>query len=159
MTEILYGWLEQNYPPIDGVQRIGGYPPPGGLERIYLMLVSKEFLPPRNLITIEELKSVAQTVFDDIYWEFFENAGVEKNVITFDSEKTMESGLNRDYNYSSSYDNHYIQLIPPFFYPSMEIGLGWRGTSRLHPRQREKYFSFVNALYDRFLQNSKNVIL
>jgi hypothetical protein len=155
MTNILYSWLKEEYPPLNGHDRLYGYPPPEGLERIALNLISREFFPSKVRMTVEEIKEIASKVFDDISWEYFEKAGVVNNVILFDSQLTYNSGLNKDLDYIRKYDNHAIEIFTPFSHPMLEISLGWRGTSRLHPRQREKYFDFVNKLYGKYILNAR----
>ena len=154
MANQLYQQLLEKYPRINDFDRVSGYPPPNGLERISLILKSEEFAKARKeLITIPEIKDIAEKVFDDVAWKFYEIEGTLQNAIVFDSSKPPVTRNSRQY--AQKYDNHLIQILSPFYYPSIELSLGWRGNSQLHSKQREKYFSFINSMYDKFLENAK----
>ena len=156
MSDTLYKMFCEKYPPIGlwKTSRITLYPSYGGgtwIERIHLNLLEKiflEFLEKRKpLIKSDDIGKLAKKIFDDINYDFYTHRE-EGNVIFFRPE-----GIDK---YSQNYAGHYIAVHEPLIIPKILISTGNRGAIGLHNKQREKYFQFVDELYDIFLKNAKS---
>ena len=152
MSDKLYKTLCETFPPIGSCKapRITLYPPDSGgtwIERIYLNLIEKEFLKiEQPIVKSKEIKELAGRIFEDIEFNFFKHQE-EGNVISF-----IPDGID---SYSQNYIGHYISVRDPLRYPIITISTGNRGSIRLYPRQRKKYFQFVKELYGLFLGKIK----
>lgn len=149
MTVELVKMFEDRFPPVGPhkVPRVSTY---HGIERIYLTLLDEVFVGiNKPLVTIDEIKTLAHKIFDkDVNFEFKENQG------TLDGAVILFEPRGGD-NYSMNYSGHSIQVHKPFIVPEITLSLANRGTAKLYPKQRNKYFQFVNNLYELFVNNSK----
>jgi len=159
MSDKLVEMFKEKYPLTPrGYDRVSIYPRGGGtwVERIHLDLVEKEFLKfqidKKPLADISSIKDVAKRVFDDIGHRHYtlKDQGNLLDILYFEPK-----GID---DYNQSYSNHFIEIREPLIIPKIMISTGNRGRIKLHERQREKYFQFVNDVYNLFMRNAKKRI-
>ena len=148
MTDKLVRMFEEKYPPIGPYQtsRVSTY---NSIERIYLYLLDEVFVGIKKpLVATNDIKTLANKIFDDANFKFEENPGTLTGpVIIFEPR-----GADR---YSMNYSGHYIQVHKPFVVPVVTLSLANRGAAKLYHKQRNKYFGFVNNLYELYLESAK----
>ncbi|NOQ55237.1 MAG: hypothetical protein GQ477_00355 [Nanohaloarchaea archaeon] len=157
MSDILLKQLNEKYPPIGphNATQLSIYPyqelSSRYIERIYLDVLDLKFIKnPKDLITMDEMKDLAESIFDDIDFEM-KNIRDEGYIVEF-----KPHGIS---DYLENYSGHAIIIREPFSTPHITISTGNRGSIGLNDRQREKYFNFVNGLYDIFVENLEKNIL
>ncbi len=149
MSDILYKQLCEKFPPIGQLSRISIYPEGGEryIERIYLNLIEEIFLGlTKPLLKSKDIETLAKKIFDDIPYEFHKHPD-EGNIISFLPEGVDE--------YAQSYMEQDIIIKDPLNYPKITISTGNRGSIKLHPEQRDKYFQFAVELYESFLEKTQ----
>jgi len=156
MSDILYNQLLEKYPDTPrGYKRVSLYPKEKNapIEFFHLNLVEKIFTDIEDrkpLANKEEIKDIADKIFDDVTHKFWENTE-EGYMIKFSLE-----GID---DYFQHYSGHYIAVDEHFFIPKIVISTGNRGLNVLHPKQRERYFKFVNEVYDLFVERAKERVI
>ncbi|MBW6462171.1 MAG: hypothetical protein K0B07_03940 [DPANN group archaeon] len=148
MSDILVEQLSVQYQPV-GLhknEQISIYPFDGGryVERIYVDIIDKIFFGvDKPLVTFEEITGIAEAVFDDVHFAMRDHS-TEGYLVLFKPQ-----GIDK---YSLNYDGHDIVIRKPFDTLKITISTGNRGAIGLNYRQREKYFDFVNKVYDLFIE-------
>lgn len=147
--------FREKYPPTPrGNQRMSIYPPAEDedncalVERIYLDLIEKIIINTdrtKKLIEVSLIENLAKKIFDDVNFKFYEDSE-EGPIIFFEPTKIDK--------YSDSYTHHYIAVDKKLRIPTLTISTGNRGAIELHPRQRKKYFQFVNELYETYVASA-----
>ncbi|MCK4730669.1 MAG: hypothetical protein KAT28_05105 [Candidatus Aenigmarchaeota archaeon] len=148
MSDTLYEKLCEKFPQIGPVPRISTYPEGGDkyIERIHLNLIEEAFLGlTKPLLESKDIENLAKEIFDDIPYEFHKHPS-EGNIISFLPEGVDE--------YAQSYMGHDITIKEPLKHPKITILTGNRGSIKLHPEQRDKYFQFAVDLYETFLEKN-----
>ncbi len=151
MSDILYKQLLEKYPDTPkGYKRVSLYPKEKNapIEFFHLDLVEKIFIDikdRRPLSSKKEIRSIADKIFDDVTHKFWDDE--EGYMIKF-----TPRGID---DYLQHYKGHYIAIDEHFFIPKIVISTGNRGLNVLHPKQREKYFEFVNNIHDLFVERVK----
>ena len=105
----------------------------------------------KEIVKPEDVDIIAKKIFDDIEYEFYPET--EEGTVVYFSPAV---GLNKMTDYSENYRGHYL-AINRLTHPVMTISTGNRGQSLLNDKQREKYFEFVNRVYEQFLESAKKI--
>ena len=149
MTDKLVKMFEGKYPPVGPhkTSRVSTY---NGIERIYLNLLDKVFVGiEKPLVFMGEIKTLTNKIFDgDANIRFEEDPGTLTGAVIIFEPRGAD-------NYSMNYDGHSIQVHKPFVVPVVTLSLANRGAAKLYHKQRNKYFGFVNNLYELYLESAK----
>ncbi len=148
MTRKLYEMLREQYRSTSHI--FGIYPSEDEMiERISLQITNhgafeKFRAASKNIIAAGDIKRIAEEIFDGREFEFFpeDYDGIS---IRFQSDTMSE--------YCQNFDHHVlsvVRLTDPHFLISTGDGI-----NELNDMQREKYFEFVNRVYEQFLESAK----
>ncbi|MEX2017564.1 MAG: hypothetical protein WD876_03765 [Candidatus Pacearchaeota archaeon] len=150
MTDVLFQRFRKRFPPINDYERISTY---GADERIYLDLITLEFTKGKYINPQEEIKGLAQKVFDvNFIWKNLNDGGTKRLTLIFDPGKQISE---ESFIYHENYSGHSIDINLPASHPEITISTGHRGKVVLLDRQRDKYFEFAEGVYNIFLDNAK----
>jgi len=142
MTYKLVEILKNEYPPINNFERVSIY---GAYERIYLDLISKDFLNGGLLKDSKKIFELAQKLFDVPFT--FGRKGDLGEIIYFEPSSSNK--------YEQNHFAHYIKVEVPSNHPMITISTANRGAGELFKKQRDNYFKFVNETYNLFLKNAE----
>ena len=140
MTKKLYEMFKKKYP-----QKYNSFSIYGADERINLSLIDRLFINKNNLMPLSELDEICNKYFKDFYK--IEDAGkfsLKGIFVLFEVD-----GLRKYKNYFG-----HSFWIPRFLPLEMEISTGNRGNFLLEDKQREKYFGFVNDIFEKLKENA-----
>jgi len=142
MTDVLYDLLSKRFPAIDGDERVSAYE---NFERIHLNLFDLVFKDAPSLTDHSKIEQLAKLLFE-VNFEYKPEGNVGPSIFFYPSTNKKPEKF---------YANHYVQVQLPSKFPIINIVTGNRGESVLELEQRKKYFTFVEQVYDLFLQNAK----
>jgi len=153
MTVVLFEKFKQRFPPIKNHDRVSIYE---AYERIYLSIIDRQFIGAPDFNSEQKIKDLASKTFDvNFVSKTFEEGHKNKLYLIF--EPIIFSKMSKkSFLYNSSYSGHSIDINLPSFWPEITISTGNRGRTNLSQKQRDKYYNFVEEIYNLFLENAKN---
>jgi len=160
MSDILVEKLAKKYVPTpNGPERILIYAGSAGIlnasegckhvERVYVGFLYEELLGIDKPFDFSVIEMLANEIFDDIGFEFRHPSGVG-NFMNFVLEDIKMEKVDMDY--LNFYSGHDFEFSNTNRFPQITISTGNRGRIGLHERQREKYFTFVNGIFDHLME-------